>query len=122
MPSPLRHFLLNLATALSLIALPFIAIDRFLDHPRLAVPLNSHFTLLPHPIVAIVALLLPTVRLIHFFRDSAREARFYYRLAHHICLDCGYDCRHTPDRCPECGATPPDLTKESPVRAFQNRR
>ena len=49
-----------------------------------------------HPIA--ILLLLPAVRTL---ADRRRRRR---RLEQGRCMQCGYDLRHSPDRCPECGA------------------
>jgi hypothetical protein len=43
--------------------------------------------------------------LIRNWRD-ARRKRAELRLARGLCPACGYDCRVTPERCPECGTVP----------------
>jgi len=54
---------------------------------------------IPHWAPAIAFSILPAIRLIGFARRRKR-----LRAGH--CRSCGYDLRATPDRCPECGATP----------------
>jgi hypothetical protein len=53
----------------------------------------------PHWFLALLFAILPAV---HF--RAAMRSRSLHRAG--LCPDCGYDLRGTPDRCPECGATP----------------
>ena len=39
------------------------------------------------------------------------------RVARRQCPACGYDLRHSPDRCPECGWTPPVRVRPTVTRA-----
>jgi hypothetical protein len=60
---------------------------------------------LPFWVLAAVTGIAPTIRLC---RSMLRRRR----TSAGLCSACGYDLRATPDRCPECGATP-TATKET---------
>jgi hypothetical protein len=64
-----------------------------------AIPIDYRQIWCPHWLIAALAAVAPQAWLIARFRRRRRH------LAGH-CLSCGYDLRATPDRCPECGATP----------------
>jgi hypothetical protein len=54
------------------------------------------------PFIAGVWGVLPLVRV---FRERHRK-RALARIGQGMCPQCGYDIRHTPYRCPECGVAP----------------
>ena len=54
--------------------------------------------MVPHWFIALLAALLPAWRFGGFKRRRRRS-----RLAHNLCVNCGYDLRASPDKCPECG-------------------
>jgi hypothetical protein len=60
---------------------------------------QSLYILIPHWLLVVLTMPLPTYWFLKLHR-SARRAR---RVRSGLCLVCGYDLRATPDRCPECG-------------------
>ena len=52
----------------------------------------------PYWFVVLLTSILPAARLAEWRRRARR-----LRMHPNLCQHCGYDCRATPDRCPECG-------------------
>jgi len=77
-----------------------IAIDR---------PSAIHVAVMPLWVCVLAALPIPIFR----FRTARQRRR---RLGTGGCLNCGYDLRASPERCPECGAAPPPVDPAPPRR------
>jgi hypothetical protein len=115
------HFLLNAATALSLVlcaATPFFirpemrtirypryVVDLVVFHRRFASPSTAAVIGVPLGTMAFFAAL-PLFRLFSKLRHQLRLNQRTDRLTRGHCPSCGYDARATPDLCPECGSPP----------------
>ena len=62
----------------------------------------------PYWFILLLTAILPAVRLTGWRRRRARRLR----MCAGLCQHCGYDCRATPDRCPECGRVGPRVAAE----------
>jgi hypothetical protein len=86
----------------------------FIVHPYVDITQTGNFVLrgnvidLRFPIWAEFVLLLPLPFLIRKWRRRRRSSR------QGLCLNCGYDLRASPNRCPECG-TDSTSTAATPI-------
>jgi len=58
--------------------------------------------IVPLPAIAAIAAILPALSSVRMWQRRTRRRQ----AAKGLCRKCGYDLRATPDRCPECGASP----------------
>jgi hypothetical protein len=70
--------------------------------------------LFPMPLFALLLALLPVGELLLYRRRRLRSRR----TSGGLCAVCGYDLRATPQKCPECGATPPPAHPNSSPSLF----
>jgi hypothetical protein len=73
------------------------------DQPARYLSGESYMVRVPHWSVVFTLLLLPVSRWLRHVRAVRRAGRW---VRQGRCPRCGYDCRATPDRCPECGRVP----------------
>jgi hypothetical protein len=94
----LRYTLGDIEPETDRLGFGFVTTDDRHDLDLIA-PAASRLTLIvvPHWFVVGVAAVLPLVWISGWSRTRMRRA-------HGCCVDCRYDLRATPDRCPECGA------------------
>ena len=63
----------------------------------------THVWVVPLWPIILLTMILPAWWTARFIRARRRDRAF-------CCAHCGYDLRASPDRCPECGATVPQVT------------
>ena len=71
---------------------------------------ENRYLACPYWFIMLLTAILPAARLAGGRRR--RRAR-RLRMDTGLCQHCGYDCRATPDRCPECGRVPGGAEKKS---------
>ncbi|MDB5324357.1 MAG: hypothetical protein JWN40_5988 [Phycisphaerales bacterium] len=76
-----------------------------LDYSRNSAYENRYLAC-PYWFILLLTSILPAARLAAWRRRRVRRLR----VGAGLCQHCGYDCRATPDRCPECGRPTGDET------------
>lgn len=69
---------------------------------------DTTFIVVPNWMLLMLFAIVPMIHLV-----SARGSRRRHRAQIGLCVNCGYDLRGTPDRCPECGSPAPQAHQES---------